>query len=106
MKYYSDLTKKFYESEDACLKAEKDKQKADAEAIAKKEVEAAARKEDAHKVEGLLKASIEARKAYNTALSDFCEKYGSYHTTVKSSDLGDCFDILIISLCGKNLTFP
>lgn len=61
MKFYSDLTKKLYESEEELKTAEKEV--ADAEA---KKVEASkAKKEDALKVEEAFKANNAARREYN-----------------------------------------
>ena len=61
MKFYSDMTKKLYESEEELKTAEKEV--ADAEA---KKVEASkAKKEDALKVEEAFKANNAARREYN-----------------------------------------
>ena len=78
MRYYSDVTKKLYESVD-------DLKKAEAEITDK----ATARKKDAEKVESVYKAYIEARKEYEKTLADFCNKHGAYHKTYTSKDTGD-----------------
>ena len=78
MKYYSDVTKKLYESVDELKKAE-------AEITDK----AAARKKDAEKVEKAYNAYIEARKEYEKVLTEFCNKHGAYHKTYTSKDAGD-----------------
>lgn len=78
MKYYSDVTKKLYESVDELKKAE-------SEIVDK----AAARKRDADKVEKAYNAYIEARKEYEKVLTEFCNKHGAYHKTYTSKDAGD-----------------
>lgn len=78
MKYYSDVTKKLYESVDELKKAE-----------AELTDRAAARKKDADKVEKAYDAYIEARKEYEKVLADFCNKYGAYHKTYTSKDARD-----------------
>ena len=78
MKYYSDVTKKLYESVDELKKAE-------AEITDK----AAARKKDADKVEKAYNAYIEARKEYEKVLTEFCNKHGAYHKTYTNKDAGD-----------------
>lgn len=78
MKYYSDVTKKLYESVDELKKAE-------AEITDK----AAARKKDADKVEKAYNAYIEARKEYEKVLTEFCNKHGAYHKTYTSKDARD-----------------
>jgi seryl-tRNA synthetase len=64
MKYYSDITKKLYETE-ADLKAA---EKAVKEAEEQKAEAAKAKKEDASKVEDAFKARNAARREYNTKL--------------------------------------
>ncbi len=95
MKYYSEKTKKFYDSAADCEKEEAAIVKAEAE-------KTAARKADAENVEKARKELDEARKAfhaayenYNKTLSDFCKKHGAYHTTVKNTkDLDGWFPLI------------
>ena len=64
MKYYSELTKKLYETEDAAKKAERD-----LESTKAKNAELAkAKKQEANKVEEAFKARNAARREYNTKL--------------------------------------
>ena len=79
-KYYSDVTKKFYESEAECEKAELAEQNKSSE-----------RKEDAKEVEALYKEAAAANKKYHEALTKFCKKYGSFHTTLTGNDITDYF---------------
>lgn len=92
VKFYSDVTRKFYDSEKECADAELELKKKDEEARLKKEAEAAERKEDAKKVEDLLEAASKANKAYKDALTEFCKKWGSYHTTVSEKNIPSLFD--------------
>jgi len=93
MKYYSDVTKKFYDNANDCLTAER-------ELIAKQEKEeyekkriAAERKAAADKVEAARKAMNEAQSAYKKELEAFCSKYGSYHYSTKDvSDIPTLFN--------------
>lgn len=71
MKYYSDITKKLYEDVEELKKAELE--------VTNK---AATRKKDAEKVEQAFEAYKKASKAYENALLEFCNKYGSYHKTI------------------------
>lgn len=78
--WYSEELDKSFETEEACLEAEKEYEKKVALEKAKKEE----RKERAEEVE---KAFKDANDAYNNAkelLNKFCEDYGSFHKTVTS----------------------
>lgn len=92
MKYYSDVTKKLYESVDELKKAE-------AEITDK----AAARKKDADKVEKAYNAYIEAQKEYERILADFCSKHGTYHRIYTSKEAEDDFNLrnLVSMLLGE-----
>ena len=87
MKYYSEMTKKFYESEADCKQAEEKE-------LAKKENLANQRKAAAEQIDKLREeykkaydAYQDATKAYRDGLSDFCKKYGSYHYTVSGKEI-------------------
>lgn len=90
MKFYSEITKKLYDSKDELVKAEvaATKAKSDREVKAKEVTE-------------LLKAANEATKKANDALRDFIKEYGSFKTTIKNEDAGvndsfwDLFDKLM-----------
>ena len=97
MKYYSDVTKSFYDTEKACLEAEfkvKEEQnrekirreRAEREAKEKQEKLAAERKARAAEVEEARKAMDIARSKYAEVLQAFCKDYGSYHTTLTNED--------------------
>ena len=87
MKFYSEETKKFYDSEKECTEAE-------SKYLIEKNTKAAARKADAEAVEQAAKDLKAAREAYNEALSNFCKKYGVYHKTFTEKDVVDPFDWL------------
>ena len=97
MKYYSEKLNKFYDSADACQRAEfeaKEKEnlakieneRKERELKEKKDKEAAERKAAAEKVEAARKAYLDAQKAYRAELESFCKAYGTYHYTVKDAD--------------------
>ena len=94
VKFYSDVTKDYYDDEVSAHKAE-DK------VIQERNDKAAARKDAAKKVEDKGKAFAEARKAYLDArkayaeeLSNFCKQYGAYHTTLSKKDSDSLFESL------------
>lgn len=80
MKFYSEETKKFYDSEKECAAAEE-------KYLTEKSNKAAARKADAEKVEKAYTAFKTARDEYYNVLNDFCAKYGAFHKTVSSKDI-------------------
>lgn len=76
--WYSEELDKSFETEEACLEAEKEYEKKVALEKAKKEE----RKERAEEVE---KAFKDANDAYNNAkelLNKFCEDYGAWHHSI------------------------
>lgn len=81
MKYYSDITKKVYDTISDLEAAEKE--------VSEK---TNARKEDAAKVEAAFNEMSAARKKYEKALREFCEKHGAYHRTIKPEDGPKTFD--------------
>lgn len=97
LKYYSDVTKSFYDTEKACLEAEfkvKEKQnrekilreKAEREAKEKQEKLVAERKTRAAEVEDARKAMVTAQHKYSELLEAFIKTYGSYHQTLTGED--------------------
>ena len=76
MKFYSELTKKLYDSQKELQKAEIEMTKSKAD-----------RAEKAKEVTELLKAANEANKKAHQALSDFCAEYGSFKTTLTDKDV-------------------
>jgi len=100
MKYYSELTKKIYETKEELEKDEL------ALTLKKEEEEKALtqKKQDAKEVEDAYKQYIEARKKaykdidkaekeYLTKRNEFVKKYGSFHMTYKDTDDADMFGI-------------
>ena len=84
MRYFSDLLGKFFDSEDACVKAEEAHAKVVEEANAKKQALAAERAERAKKIDELYKDVLKAQEAYRKELSAFVKDYGSYHKTYRT----------------------
>ena len=97
MRYYSDKLNKVFDTAEACEKAEiaakeqenLEKIKREREERERKELrekEASERKALAEKVEAARKEMVAAQKKYRDAIGAFCDKYGSYHTTVTGID--------------------
>lgn len=86
--FYSEITHKYYETEEDCLAAEEAVAKAEEEKKAKAEKRA----ERAKEVEEAYNKVYEAKKEADKLLSDFCETYGSYHQTIKGPN--SVFDYL------------
>ena len=97
MKYYSEKLNKFYDTADACQRAEFEakeqenrekiqKEREAALAKEKKEKALAERKAAAEKVDAARKAYVEAQKAYRTELEGFCKQYGTYHYSTNGAD--------------------
>ena len=85
MKYYSEITKKLYDSKDELIKAEVEATKAKTDRATK-----------AKEVTELIKKANEATRVANKALTDFVKEYGSFKTTIKDEDVdvkSDFFDL-------------
>jgi hypothetical protein len=91
MKYYSENTRKFYDSEQECAQAEIEYSKKLAAEKAKKEELSNTRKERAKEIEDAYKAILEAKQNYSKLLSAFVKDYGSFHMTLRTGD-GNPFD--------------
>ena len=86
MKFYSEITKKLYDSEKACKEEE-------TKLLNDQNQKAAARKEAADKVDAAYKAYRKAAAEYHNQLNEFCSKYGVDHKSYTSNELkGDLED--------------
>lgn len=75
MKYYSEVTRKMYDTIKDLEKAEKEiKDRNDGRKIA------------AAAVEKAYNELVEARERYSKVLNNFCSEYGAYHQSIKSTD--------------------
>ena len=97
MKYFSEVTRQYYDTEKACLEAEfkvKEeqnrqkilKEKEERERKAKQEALAAERKARANEVEEARKAMVAAQSKYREVLEAFCKDFGAFHTTLTRDD--------------------
>ena len=86
MKFYSEKTRKYYDTQDECVDAETKFDEAVALEKAKKDELVAARKARASEVEQAYKAVLEAQKKYRDLLKSFCKDYGSFHMTLHTGD--------------------
>ena len=75
MKFYSELTKKLYDTQEDLQKAEIEVTKSKAD-----------RAERAKEVEKALREANEASKKANKLLQEFVRDYGSFKTTIKDSN--------------------
>ena len=86
MKYYSDVTRKFYNTAEDCEKEEKQAIKQEEEKKLAEQRKNEARAVAAKNVEEKRLIMVKAQKDYKEALEDFCKQHGSYHFTSKSFD--------------------
>ena len=86
MKYYSDVTKKFYNTVEDCEREEKQVIKQEEEKKLAEQRKNEARANAAKSVEEKRLVMVKAQKDYKEALEAFCKQYGSYHFTSKSFD--------------------
>ena len=97
MKFYSDVTRKFYDTEKACLEAELKvkeeenkakimRERAEREAKEKQEKLAAERKARAAEVEEARKAMTAAQSKYREVLESFVRDYKTYHLSLTGED--------------------
>lgn len=85
MKFYSEVTKRLYDSQDELTKDERKVATAEAEkkaVEAKKSAERAAR---AKEVEDAYKAEVEAHAKYIKLRNQFVDDYGSFHMSYTTS---------------------
>lgn len=83
MRFYSDELKKFFKTEDECLKAEQKFLREQAAKEVEEKRKAEERGNRAKEVEEAYKAFCDAKKTYTSKLNAFCKDYGSYHMTIK-----------------------
>ena len=96
MKYYSEQLDKIFETEEQLLDAEAENQMKLEAQKAEKEKRATAAKE----VEELFNKANDAYKLANDKLEEFVKTYGSYHMTLRDSNLprhASLFDFLFDS---------
>lgn len=102
MKYYSDVTKRLYDTAEELNKAETAVVKAEQErkaALAKKQAEQAKLKEQraarAQEVTEAIRVRDEAQKKVNELVNKFVKDYGSYHYTWSSDFIDDVFKTVV-----------
>lgn len=102
MKYYSELTKTTYDTVDELEKAEKKFDEAKKAEELKLQTYKTQRAEAAKEIDNIYKEVVDARKSYNeacrkynTALHDFCNKYGVYHTSYDRASVDTLMDMIL-----------
>ena len=86
MKYYSEITKKLYDTEEEIKKAEENLKKMEAIKEAQEKKKKAERATRAKEVEDAFKAATEAKNKANKLLSDFAKDYGYFHMSYTNND--------------------
>lgn len=89
MKFYSEITKKFYSTVDECEAAEKEVEKQKKEEKAKKDKLSAERKARADEITEALKKVYEDCNKYQSLVKDFVKDYGSYHYSITTDNYND-----------------
>lgn len=89
MKYYSDKTKKLYDSVELLNEAEMAYDEAHAAELKKAEQ----KKQAAEAIKAARKAVIDAQSRYNELVNQFIKDYGSYHETYRDGDVVSLRDI-------------
>lgn len=96
MKYYSEKTKKIYDSEEELRLDEEKVCEAEKRESAMKKERADAAKIVEEKYENKLKAD----KEYLDSLNDFCKRFGTYHTTYTSKNIPSSNADILSNLLG------
>ena len=86
MKFYSEKLNKLFDTQELCVQAEGEHDKAVAEAEAKKKALTEERATRAKAVEELYQKAVLAKQEYDKALKEFLKDYGSFHATFKTPD--------------------
>ena len=89
MKYYSDKTKKIYDSVELLNEAEMAYDEVHAAELKKAEQ----KKNAAEAIKAARKAVIDAQSRYNELVNQFIKDYGSYHETYRDGDMISLKDI-------------
>lgn len=86
MKYYSQITKKLYDSVTDLTLAENKIKEAETKKLEAEKIKKAERATRAKEVEAALKASKEASAKANKLLKDFTNDYGYFHMSYTTND--------------------
>lgn len=87
MKYFSEKTKKFYETSEDCVAAETAFDEEQARIAAEQKALAETRKERAKEVEDAYKMANEWTNKYLKLRSEFVKDFGSFHMTIRDSEI-------------------
>lgn len=93
MKFYSETTKKFYNTADECEMAEAEFKKKMDEAEAKKKIEQEERKKMAQEISVAYDEYRKALQKYEELRNSFVKKFGTYHMTITDSSMKTPFSI-------------
>ena len=93
MLYTSEITGKSYRTANECVKAEEEALNAQAKKKQEEEKKNAERKAAAGRVEAARKAYVDAQHKYREELEDFCQKFGTYHSSISGKEIPTLFDL-------------
>lgn len=95
MKYYSELLKKFYDTESECVDAEENYENSLIEKERKQKEYEEIRAKRAKEVENAYSLLVEARNNYDKKLSEFCKDYGSYYMSLNGLEANQFINHLV-----------
>ena len=84
MKFYSEYTKRLYNSPEDCERAEKVLKDAELKKEKEKAQRAAEREAKANEVSKAYDSYVSAQRAYEKVLMEFCEEYGVYQSLTEA----------------------
>lgn len=98
MRFYSDVTKKFYDSTNECLKAEKEFEEAEKKRLAEEQKKKDQREARMKEIEDLHNANMAAQKRENELLKAYLNDYGSFESRRFVVNAGEFLSDLIDAL--------
>lgn len=93
MKYYSEHTKKFYDTAAECEKAEQAEKEKQLKIEAEQKAKAEAREQRAKEVEDAMEEACKAREKFDELLEKFVEDYGSFHYSYRNKGENDEYPV-------------
>ena len=94
MKYFSEKTKKFYETSEDCVAAETAFDEEQARIAAEQKALAETRKERAKEVEDAYKMAVDYDRKYLELRNAFVRDFGSFHMTISNCETPTSFEDL------------
>lgn len=98
MRFYSDVTKKFYDSTSECLKAEKEFEEVEKRRLAEEQKKKDLREARMKEIEELHEANMENQKRENELMKAYIHDYGDPESNAFVTHLSDFLSDLIDTL--------